>query len=42
MCEETQKKQREHLREWDLAASLAELAGDSVAGVQQRENNFIN
>jgi integrase len=26
MCEEIREKQREHLREWDLAASLAELA----------------
>jgi integrase len=26
MCEDIQKKQREQLREWDLAASLAELA----------------
>jgi len=28
MAEEVREKQREHLREWDLAASLAELAGD--------------
>jgi integrase len=28
MCEEIQQKQREQLREWDLAASLAELAAN--------------
>jgi integrase len=31
MCEEIQQKQREQLREWDLASSLAELAGDNGA-----------
>src|SRR5262249_41483977 len=28
MCEEIQQKQRAHLREWELAASLAELAAN--------------
>jgi integrase len=32
MCEEVQQKQRERLREWDLAASLAELTANGSGG----------
>jgi integrase len=44
MCEEIQQKQREHLREWELAASLAELANESRDGlnIEPERSKMIN
>jgi integrase len=45
MCEEIQQKQREHLRAWDLAASLAELAGKdgaASADIEPERSELIN
>jgi integrase len=42
MCEDIQKKQREHLREWDLASSLAELAGDDGDLIEVERSELVN
>lgn len=43
MCEEIQQKQREHLREWELASSLAELADAvPVADNEPPRSELIN
>jgi integrase len=42
MCEEIQQKRREHLREWELAASLAELTDDGASTVETTHSDLIN
>ncbi|HEU0179423.1 MAG TPA: site-specific integrase [Blastocatellia bacterium] len=41
MAEEIREKQREQLREWDLAASLAELAGGDVE-IEPERSELVN
>lgn len=42
MCEEIQQKQREHLREWELAASLAEMTIDRCSVIEPTCPEMIN